>query len=121
MGKPHSLDLRSRVLAAVDQGESVDEVGERFSVTARTIWNWIALRKKTGQLTPRRGDVGPKRKLDAFRDKIVDAIRVSPSLTLDELREQCKLPGSRTTLWNALVRWGQTLKKSPVRGGAVAP
>jgi transposase len=115
MGKPYSVDLRTRVVAAVDGGDSVDEVAERFAVTARTIWSWLALRKQTGDVAPRKGAVGPQPKLDAYRDQIVTAIQTSPSLTLDELRERLQLPGCRTTLWKTLLRWGLTLKKSPVR------
>jgi transposase len=116
MAKPYSMDLRMRVVAAVDEGEAVDDVAERFGVSARTIWSWLSLRKSTGGVAARKGVVGPKPKLDEYRERIVDAIRASPSLTLNELREQLQLPGGRTTLWKALVRWGQTLKKSSVRG-----
>ena len=115
MGRPYSVDLRVRVMAAVDGGDSVDEVAEQFEVTARTIWSWLALRKQTGGIEPRQGAVGPTPMLDEQREKIVAVIAASPSLTLDELREQLELPGCRTTLWKALERWGQTLKKSPLR------
>lgn len=115
MGRPYSVDLRARVISAVDSGDSVDEAAELFGVTARTIWSWLALREETGRVEPRKGAVGPKPKLDEHREKIVAAIQASPSLTLDELREQLPLPGCRTTLWKTLERWGQTLKKSPVR------
>ena len=116
MAKPYSVDLRVRVMAAVDGGESVDEVAERYAVTARTIWSWLALRKQSGGIEPRQGAVGPQPMLDEHREKIVAAIEASPSLTLDELRERLALPGCRTTLWKTLERWGQSLKKSPVRG-----
>ena len=115
MGKPYSMDLRVRVMAAVDAGDSVDEAAEQFEVTARTIWSWLALRKETGGVAPRKGAVGPQPTLDEHREKIVAAIAASPSLTLDEMRERLELPGCRTTLWKSLVRWGQTLKKSPLR------
>ena len=115
MGRPYSMDLRVRVISAVDEGDSVDVVAEQFEVTARTIWSWLALRKATGGIEPRKGAVGPKLKLDVHREAIVAAIRASSSVTLDEMREQLPLPGCRTTLWNAIERWGQSLKKSPVR------
>lgn len=114
MAKAYSVDLRWRVIAAVDGGESVDEVADRYEVTARTVWNWVALRRATGGIAPRKGAVGPKPKLEDQREQILSAIQASPSLTLDELRERLSLPGCRTTLWAALVRWGQSLKKSPV-------
>lgn len=115
MARPYSLDLRWRVMLAVDAGDSVDDVAEQFGVTARTIWSWLALRKQSGGVAPRKGAVGPQPKLDAHREKIEAAIKESPSLTLDELRTQLQLPGGRTTLWEALKRWKQSLKKSLVR------
>lgn len=115
MGKPYSVDLRVRVLAAVDGGDSVDEVAERYAVTARTVWSWLALRKSTGGVEPRKGAVGPKPKLEEYREKIEAAIQSSSSLTLQELRLKLQLPGCVTTLWKALDRWGQSLKKSDVR------
>ena len=115
MATPYSVDLRVRVMAAVDGGDSVDEVAERYAVTSRTVWSWLALRKATGGVEPRKGAVGPKPMLDEHREKIVATIAASPSLTLDELRERLSLSGSRTTLWRTLERWGQSLKKSPVR------
>lgn len=115
MGKPYSVDLRMRVLSTVDGGESVDEAAERFDVTGRTIWSWLALRKATGSVEPRKGVVGPKPKLEEYREQIEAAIALSPSLTLDELQQKLKLPGCITTLWKALDRWGQSLKKSDVR------
>jgi transposase len=115
MGKPYSVDLRMRVVGAVDGGESVDEVAERYAVTARTIWSWLALRKSTGGVEPRKGVVGPKPKLEEHREKIEAAIQSSPSLTLHELQLKLQLPGCVTTLWKALERWGQSLKKSDVR------
>ena len=114
MGKPYSVDLRVRVLAAVDGGDSVDEVAERYAVTARTVWSWLALRKSTGGVEPRKGAVGPKPKLEEYREKIVAAIQSSSSLTLHELQLTLKLPGCITTLWKALDRWDQSLKKSDV-------
>lgn len=116
MGRPYSVDLRTRVVGAVDGGDSVDEVAERYKVSARTIWSWLALRTQTGSVAPRVGAVGPQPKLDEHREKIVAAIEAAPSLTLDELRVKLELPGCRTTLWKALERWGQSLKKSDVRG-----
>jgi transposase len=111
MGKPYSVDLRMRVVAAVDAGESPAEVAERYAVTERSVWSWLALRKSTGDVEPRKGAVGPKPKLDAYRERIEAAIQSSSSLTLQELQLRLQLPGCVTTLWKTLDRWGQSLKK----------
>ena len=111
MGKPYSVDLRMRVVGAVDGGEVPGEVAERFEITERTVWSWLALRKSTGCVEPQKGAVGPKPKLEEHREKIVATIQASSSLTLQELRLKLQLPGCVTTLWKALDRWGQSLKK----------
>lgn len=115
MPAPLSMDLRVRIVAAYDAGETPAEVAQAFSVTERTVFNLLALRKETGRVEPRPGQVGPKPKLDQHREKIVQTIRNKPGLTLEELRTQLGLPGCLSTLWNALQRWGITLKKSPAR------
>lgn len=54
MVKPYSIDLRQRVLAAVDEkGSCIKEVSARFQVTTRVILNWRRLREKTGSFAPK--------------------------------------------------------------------
>lgn len=48
MGAPHSEDLRTRVLAAVDGGISKWVVHKTFGVSRTTIDDWLKLRTKTG-------------------------------------------------------------------------
>jgi hypothetical protein len=45
MPKPLSLDLRSRVLAAVDGGLSCCQAAERFGVSASSAIRWVALKE----------------------------------------------------------------------------
>ena len=50
---PYSLDLRARVLTAVDAGEETQqEVAARFSVSARWIRKLLARRAATGSIAP---------------------------------------------------------------------
>ena len=120
MGKPYSVDLRERALALIDAGDTASEVAEFFQVTVRTLRSWLALRRQTGEVAPRKGVVGPKPKLAEHRAKITAAVQAAPSATLEELRVTLSLPGCLSTLWNALEQWGLTLKKCDVRGGAEA-
>jgi len=50
-----SVDLRERVIAAIDKGMHIDKAKKRFSVCKKTIYNWLNLRKKTNTLMPRKG------------------------------------------------------------------
>lgn len=121
MAKPYSTDLRVRAMVEVDQGMPLEMVAQRFTVSVRTLRNWLALREESGELEPRRGEVGRKPKLGPVQRKSIEtAIAQSPSLTLEELRIKFSLPVSLSTLWSALKQWGLTRKKSPVRRGAAA-
>jgi transposase len=112
MARSYSLDLRGRVIQDIDAGMSVTEASEKYSVTKPTIYSWIHLREETGNLKPRDGDFGPKPKLAPHKDEILRAINENSSVTLVQLHAQLQLPGSIPTLWNALRRWGISLKKS---------
>lgn len=48
MGKPLSMDLRSRALAAVDEGMSCRAAARRFGVAAATVIRWHDQRRSTG-------------------------------------------------------------------------
>ena len=52
---PRSLhfDLRSRVLAAVDEGLSCRQAAERFGVSASSAIRWQALRRAGGDARPK--------------------------------------------------------------------
>jgi len=112
MANGYSLDLRTRVMDDLDRGLSAEEAGQKYSVTARTIYSWKLLKRETGGIGPRQGKTGPKRKLDLYREAILASIKENSDLTLEEMRSQLDLPGCVQTLSNALHRWGIVLKKS---------
>jgi transposase len=105
----------------VDCGLSSEQAARKYSITARTISAWKQLRRETGGIQPRQGRTGPPPKLHSFREAIEGAIRQNPNLTLAELRSLLKLPCCLQTLWNALRRWGHSLKKNHPRGGTATP
>ncbi len=60
MGKAYSVDLRVRVLAAIDGGLSKMQAHKTFRVSRSTIDDWLRLREKTGSVqdTPRQPCAG---------------------------------------------------------------
>jgi len=50
-----SLDLRERVIKAVDGSMGVKEAAKLFKVSRRVIYEWLDLRNKTGRLVPKSG------------------------------------------------------------------
>ena len=57
MGKAYSVDLRLRVLAAIDGGLSKMQAHQTFQISRSTIDDWLKLRMETGsvQAPERRG------------------------------------------------------------------
>lgn len=110
-----AMDLRTRVMADVDAGLSAEKAAEKYSVSARTIYQWKALRRDTGRLEPRDGKTGPKPKLEEYRQRIEAAVREDSGITLNDLKTKLQLPTCVATLWTALRAWGLVLKKSPAR------
>lgn len=53
MAKALSLDLRTRVLAAVAGGLSHRQAGERFGVSAASVSRWRAREREQGDARPK--------------------------------------------------------------------
>lgn len=69
MGQPLSLNLRVRVLAAVDAGMSCRAAAARFGVAASTAIRWQDQRRATG------GNIAPKPQGGDMRSRHVEARR----------------------------------------------
>src|SRR5215475_7296931 len=53
MGKPYSMDLRERVVAAVKRGGmSCNRAAKQFGVGVSTVINWVKLLRETGSVAP---------------------------------------------------------------------
>ena len=53
MGKPYSLDLRQRVVAAVETGGlSCNRAAKQFGVGISTAINWVRRLRETGSVAP---------------------------------------------------------------------
>jgi transposase len=52
MGKSYSIDLRERVLQAIEEGLSKTQAHRTFHISRSTINHWFALRERTGGLAP---------------------------------------------------------------------
>ena len=77
MGKPYSMDLRERVVGAVEQdGLSRRQAAERFGVAVSTAINWVRRSRETGSVAP--GQMGghrPKKIIGAYRTWLVQSCR----------------------------------------------
>lgn len=117
MGKPYSLDLRERVVAALEAGLSTDQAATRFSIGKATAGAWGRLKRSQGDVRPAKQGKPKGSVLDAHADFILEALREKPDLTLDEMVERLAAERDvrvvRTAVWKFLDRHGQTHKKRP--------
>ena len=115
MGKPYSMDLRERVVAAIEGGESTHQAAARFAIGIATAGAWGRLKRSTGDVRPAKQGKPKGAVLDAHADFILRALAEAPDTTLDEmverLREERGVTVVRTAVWKFLDRNGQTHKK----------
>ena len=116
MSRALSLDLRVRVLAAVDAGASHREAGERFGVSAASVSRWRRLAREHG--APRPGPLGGDRRsarIEAHASTILALVDAKPDITLVEIKASLAEQGVAVgigTLWRFFRRHEMTLKKS---------
>ena len=121
MPKPCSLDLRQRVLDAVETGASRREAAERFEVSASSAVKWMQRWHETGSVAakPTGGSISP---LEEHADFLLALIAAQPDLTLDEVvaaMRKRRIAGSRSAVWRLFARHGLSFKKTISDG--VAP
>lgn len=117
MGKPYSLDLRERVVCALEAGLSTRQAAARFSVGIATVGTWGRLKRSQGDVRPAKQGRPKGSVLDAHEDFILEALRTKPDTTLEEMAERLAAErGVRvvyTAVWKFLDRHDQTHKKRP--------
>jgi transposase len=110
---PYSIDLRERVLMAVDAGEGTqEEIAKRFRVSARWIRKLLARRAATGSIAPEPNGGGRKTLIQGeAAETLRAAVRDDPDATLAELREATGFKGCLMTGWRTIERLKITRKK----------
>jgi transposase len=120
---PYPKELRTRVVAVVEQGElPLAEIASLFSVGLTFVKKMLRLYRAGEDLAPRRGG-GPTPKLqDPDRALLRAAVAKQPDVTLAEcqpvLAEQGSGWVSVPTICRALQQLKLPRKKKPPRGGA---
>ena len=115
MGQPLSMDLRSRLLAAVDEGMSCRSAAARFGVAPSTAIRWEAQRRETGSFAPKpQGGDTRSRRVEERAPDILAVWEARKDISLAELRLaliEVGLDVSVARLHRFFVRHGLTLKK----------
>ncbi len=117
MGRWYGLDLRQRVIAAIDGGMSARAAAMRFSVAPSTAIRWHAQWRSRGSVAPAPQGQPRGSRLDAHAVFLFGLIEGRKDITLYEMVEALEadrdLRVARSTLWKFLNRHGWTFKKRP--------
>ena len=116
MAQALSVDLRTRVVAAIEGGLSRRQAAERFGVSASSAVRWDTQHRTTGDVTPQaQGGDRKSKRIEACSGLILGAVEETPDITLKELQARLR-DGHGTsfgmgTLWRFFKRRKITLKK----------
>jgi transposase len=120
MARPYGMDLRERVVAAVEAGESRRGAARRFGVSESVAVKWLQRVAATGSVRPGKmgGHVRPA--LEGERDWILARLAQAGSdLTVRGLAAELSARGVQAgpyAVWSFFKREGLTFKKKPARG-----
>lgn len=118
MGRPYSLDLRTRVVTAMRAGMTGREAGKHFSIGEATALRWGRRARETG--SPAAGPMGGKRPfaLESYRERIKARLTEKPDLTLRALLAELKTLGATASsfaLWSIVADMDLSFKKNAAR------
>jgi transposase len=110
---PYSMDLRERVIAAVDAHEgSLRQLARRYRIGTSTLTRWLRRRRRWGTIAPKPHGGGHPSALDAAaRCRLRAAVRKQPDATLEELAQRIGVPCSRMAIFRALKKLRISRKK----------
>jgi putative transposase len=111
-----SLDLRERIVAAYEEGNtSIRKVAERFKVSKSVVQNLLNLKREKGDITPKKATGGQKDKLAGYEEEIVKMVTDYPDYTLAEYceywEETTGMVVSVSSMFRFLTKQNLTLKK----------
>lgn len=113
--KAYSQDLRERVVRAIDQGQSQNEVAGLFEVSLSTIKRYLRQRQEQGHLRPKKITGRPPTKGGSLQAHLLAQLEAFPDATLQEHCEMWEAQGgmkvSLATMGRAIQRFGWTRKK----------
>jgi transposase len=122
MAKMISMDLRTRLVAAIEAGSSRRAAAARFGVSASCAIKLLGRVRATGSAAPgRRGRRPGNGKLAPFKAALIGWVEAAPDITMPELADRLQRTFGVTVRANSLSRLlcgaGWRYKKSSGRAG----
>ena len=116
MGKPHPIELRSRVVAFVEEGNGRRGAARHFGVSPKFVNDMVILKRDSGGLVPQRQGHSGDGKLAPYGVWVRDRLASKADLTLDEIvAELASVHGlsvHRASVGRRLHRLGLSHKKT---------
>jgi len=116
MQMAYSVDLRERVVKAVDNGMPTEEAATMFAVSKRVIYIWLDLRNATGSLGPKTGyQKGHSHKItdwDKFKQFVESHCKHTTPKMIIEWEKLTQVKVSESVMLRALRKIGYTFKKN---------
>jgi transposase len=117
MPAPMSLDLRLRIVRAVERGSSIRQAARRFAVSPSAAIKLMQRVRRTGSPAPARFGGHRRPLLAPHEGDLRRLVAATPDLTLAELQAElerrCGIVAGLSTIHNTLRRIGLRHKKSP--------
>jgi len=117
MPAPMSMDLRLRIVHAVESGSSIRGAAQRFAVSPSAAIKLMQRVRATGSAAPERYGGHRRPVLEPHEADLRQLVEATPDLTLAELQtalqQRCGVRAGLSTIHNALRRIGLRHKKSP--------
>ena len=115
MPAPMSLDLRLRIVRAVERGSSIRQAARRFAVSPSAAIKLMQRVRTTGSAAPSRFG-HRRRRLAPYETDLRRLVAATPDLTLAELQAElarrCGIVAGLSTIHNTLRRIGLRHKQS---------
>ena len=116
MARPYSVDLRERVVRAVESGASRRAAAAKVEVSISFVVKLMQRWHRSGTLQPDRVGGAKRSALAAHGARVRALVAAAPDLTIAELRQRLAADGiavSRSGLGRFLLAHGLTRKKRP--------
>ena len=117
MGRAYGIDLRTRVVEAIESGLSHRQAGARFCVAVSTAGNWHRLWRRTGSARPGKQGHPVGSKLDAYEAEILAMVEETKDIALYEIAERLVgehgIHAAPSTVWHFFQKRAITFKKRP--------
>lgn len=115
MVRPYGIELRQRVVDAIDGGMSARSAAARFSVAPSSAIKWHQQWRAEGSLDPARQGQPPGSKLDAHEAFILGLVNADKDIALHEIAERLLaargVAACPATVWHFFTKRGLTHKK----------